>query len=102
FEPWREAALARGYRASAAFPFERAGVAVGTLNVYADQPGVFEDEEVQLLARLAADIGSALERSENEQRRREAEAALAVSEERYRALFEQAGDGILRFSEARI
>ena len=99
---WRAAALERGYRASAAFPFESAGVPVGTLNVYADQAGVFADEEVQLLSRLAADIGVALERSQSEQRRREAEAALAASEERYRALFEQAGDGIMQFSEQRI
>jgi PAS domain S-box-containing protein len=61
---WRDAALARGFRASAAFPFERDGVAVGALNVYADQPGIFQEEEVQLLWRLAADIGNALERLE--------------------------------------
>ncbi len=46
---WRDIALSRGFRASAAFPFERDGVAIGALNVYADQPGVFEEEEVQLL-----------------------------------------------------
>ncbi len=88
YAPWRDAALARGFRASAAFPFEREGVPIGTLNVYADQPGVFEEEEVQLLWRLAADIGYALERRERE--------------ERYRALFEQAGDGSVVFDENRI
>ena len=82
---WRDIALSRGFRASAAFPFERDGVAIGALNVYADQPGVFEEEEVQLLSRLATDIGNALERLERE--------------ERYRALFEQAGDGIVLFDE---
>ena len=87
FMPWRDAALARGFRASAAFPFDRDGVAVGALNVYADQPGVFEEEEVQLLWRLAADIGHALERIERE--------------ERYRALFEQAADGIVVFDQER-
>jgi PAS domain S-box-containing protein len=85
YAPFRDPALARGFRASAAFPFERDGVAFGTLNVYADQPGVFEQEEVELLWRLAADIGYALERLERE--------------ERYRALFEQAGDGIVVFDD---
>jgi PAS domain S-box-containing protein len=88
YAPWRDAALARGFRASAAFPFERDGVAIGALNVYADQPNVFEEEEVQLLWRLATDIGHALERLERE--------------ERYRALFEQAGDGIVVFDDKRI
>jgi PAS domain S-box-containing protein len=87
YAPWRDAALARGFRSSAAFPFERDGVAIGTLNVYADQPSTFAEEEVQLLSRLATDIGSALERLERE--------------ERYRALFEQAGDGILVFDDKR-
>ena len=88
FAPWRDAALARGFRSSAAFPFEREGVVIGALNVYADQPSTFAEEEVQLLSRLATDIGNALERLERE--------------ERYRALFEQAGDGILVFDEKRI
>jgi PAS domain S-box-containing protein len=88
FARWREAALARGFRSSAAFPFERDGVAIGTLNVYADQPATFAEEEVQLLWRLATDIGHALERHERE--------------ERYRALFEQAGDGIVVFDDQRI
>ena len=88
YAPFREDALAHGFRASAAFPFEHDGAAVGALNVYADQPGVFEEEEVQLLWRLASDIGHALERIERE--------------ERYRALFEQAGDGIVVFREDRV
>jgi PAS domain S-box-containing protein len=87
FERWRDEALARGYRSSAAFPFERDGVAIGTLNVYADQPSTFAEEEVHLLSRLATDIGNALDRLERE--------------ERYRALFEQAGDGIVVFDEKR-
>ena len=87
YAPWREAALSRGFRSSAAFPFERDGVAIGALNVYADQPSTFAEEEVQLLSRLATDIGSALERLERD--------------ELHRALFEQAGDGILVFDEKR-
>ncbi len=88
YAPWREAALERGFRSSAAFPFERDGVVIGALNVYADQPSTFAEEEVQLLSRLATDIGNALERLERE--------------ERYRALFEQAGDGIVVFDEQRL
>lgn len=71
---WRDQALARGYRSMASFPLAIAGRPQGTLNLYADQPGFFDDRELHLLDELAADIGFALEACEAEQRRREAEA----------------------------
>jgi len=36
YAPWREAALARGYRASAAFPLLVRDRALGALNVYSE------------------------------------------------------------------
>ncbi len=94
YAPWRRRALERGYRACGAFPLWRAGRVVGTLNVYADRPGVFDDEQVGLLDDLAADLSHALDLLDREARRKEAEAALRTSEERYRAIFTQAFEGI--------
>ncbi|MGA4578145.1 PAS domain S-box protein [Limisphaera sp. VF-2] len=84
--PWREAALSRGYRAMGAFPLPVSGRPRGVFHLYAATEDFFDAEEVQLLNELAQDLGFALETIEREQARREAEARLASSEERFRQL----------------
>jgi PAS domain S-box-containing protein len=74
--PWREAALALGYRASAAFPIRVAGQMFGVFNLYADVPEFFDTTELQLLDELTQDIGFALESMENERQRQRTETAL--------------------------
>ncbi|NDP47611.1 MAG: PAS domain S-box protein [Sulfuriferula multivorans] len=59
--PWREAALALGYQASAAFPIRVGGQVRGAFNLYADRAGFFDEDELRLLDELAEDIGFALE-----------------------------------------
>lgn len=59
--PWRETALALGYRASAAFPIRVDGQVRGVFNLYADHAGFFDEDELRLLDELAEDIGFALE-----------------------------------------
>ena len=99
FAPWREAALARGYRACAAFPLKRGGRVIGALGIYASEAMCFDDQEVALLLGLADDIGFALEALERDAQQQAAEEAVRNSEERYRTLFEQASDAIF-LSEA--
>jgi PAS domain S-box-containing protein len=70
YVPWREPALDRGYQSSAAIPITRDNSVLGVLNVYADQPHAFDDEEQELLADLAADTGQALTRIECAERLR--------------------------------
>lgn len=48
--PWRDEALKRGYRSSAAFPLKLDDVVAGNFNLYASEVGFFDDEEVRLLA----------------------------------------------------
>ncbi|MFC7138392.1 MEDS domain-containing protein [Halosimplex aquaticum] len=60
FEPWREAALNRGYHASIALPLVYGNVLYGVLNVYANQPGVFDDLERSVLAELGDTIAYAI------------------------------------------
>jgi PAS domain S-box-containing protein len=94
FAPWRDQALGRGYASCAAFPLRRAGNVIGSLNIYARERGSFDEESVRLLGGLADDMSFALDMLDREERRRQAEAALRASEERYRTLVEQASDGI--------
>ncbi len=82
--PWREAALARGYRSSAAFPLVLDDRCVAVLTAYASEPGFFDEQEVELFDRMAADLSFAAEAMGREERRRAAEAELRSSEERFR------------------
>ncbi len=74
---WRDAALKRGYRSSAAFPLTVHGRVVGTINLYADKPFFFEkEEEIPLLSALAADVSFAIESIDEVNERRRAQQEL--------------------------
>jgi PAS domain S-box-containing protein len=60
FEPWREQALKRGYRSSAAVPVVYDGTLRGILNLYAGEPDIFDETETEVLAELGSFIGYAL------------------------------------------
>lgn len=60
YAPWRQQALERGYRSSAAVPLRFRGRVLGTLNVYADIPDAFDIEEVGLLQEVADHLAYAL------------------------------------------
>ena len=94
--PWRDAALAMGYRSSAAFPLRTSGMVTGVYTVYSSEVGGLADAEVQVLDELADDISYALEHLEGERLRERAEKALQQSEARYRSLVEHAVYGIYR------
>jgi PAS domain S-box-containing protein len=61
FSPWREAALERGYRATAAAPLEYDDEFYGVLAVYADRPDAFDEDERRLLGEVADDIAHAID-----------------------------------------
>ncbi|HEY5911502.1 MAG TPA: GAF domain-containing protein [Verrucomicrobiae bacterium] len=56
FAPWRQAAIERGYAASAALPLKREEDVLGALMVYATEPDTFDVDEVGLLTQLADDL----------------------------------------------
>jgi PAS domain S-box-containing protein len=90
FAPWREAAIQRGYAASAALPLKRGEHVLGALMVYAAEPDTFDTAEVELLTELAEDVAYGITalrtRIENER----VEEALKLSEKKYRSIFENA------------
>jgi len=56
FKPWREQAIKHGYASSIALPMAMKGEVLGALNIYADSPNAFSDDEVALLQELANDV----------------------------------------------
>ncbi len=65
FEPWREAALERGYQSAAAIPLRYRETLYGVLCVYADRANAFDDREQAVLAELGETIGHAINAAEN-------------------------------------
>ncbi|MBT9584056.1 PAS domain S-box protein [bacterium] len=56
-EPWRAAALQRGYVSSLALPLlDESGQCLGALTVYADQADVFNEERVRQMSQLTKDL----------------------------------------------
>ena len=92
--PWREEALKRGYRSSAAIPFRLKEKVIGSLNLYASEPGFFTEDERKLLTEIGVDISFALDNLEKEKERKRAEEALRESEERLRLALTAAKQGL--------
>ncbi|MFH0847593.1 MAG: GAF domain-containing protein, partial [Chloroflexota bacterium] len=90
----RNESLKRGFRSYIALPLTAGGKTFGILNVYAAEPDAFDDHEVALLAELADDLAYGITALRTQVARRQAEAALKASEERYRTLVENAPVGI--------
>ena len=86
--PWRDEALRRGYRSSAAFPIKVGNEVVGAFFLYSCERGFFDAQELSLLDELAEDIGFASEIHRGESERLRGESSLRDSEERFRQLAE--------------
>ena len=67
FEPWREAALTRGYRSCVSVPLLYAETFYGVLNLYAGRPNVFHEMEQSVLRELGGIIGHAYNALERKQ-----------------------------------
>ncbi len=79
-EPWREQALQRGYRSSAAVPFRRAGRVIGVLTVYSAETQYFDTDDERLLDEIGSDISFALDSINAETQRKQVESRLQESE----------------------
>ncbi|WP_121742121.1 bacterio-opsin activator domain-containing protein [Natronorubrum halophilum] len=60
FEPWRDAALERGYQSSAAIPIIHEDLVYGVLNIYSSSPRAFAGPETTILARIGDVIAHAI------------------------------------------
>lgn len=84
YAPWREEALSRGFRSSAAFPLGRDGRPLGSLNIYASEPDAFSGREVELLSELADTLAYGIRSLRAETARRREEDRREVAEVRLR------------------
>ena len=72
--PWRESALARGYRSSIAVPlFDSAGTVFGLFSLYSPEPNSFNPAEIRLLEGLAANISFGVSALREKMKRQQAE-----------------------------
>lgn len=71
YAPWRELAQHQGFAATLALPLRADGEILGVLNICATEPGVFDDDVVELLSEGADDLafGIASRRAEAEHTR---------------------------------
>lgn len=60
FSRWRQRALDRGYLSAASAPIRVDGETLGAITLYATEPGFFNDEELELIGRLASALGFAI------------------------------------------
>ena len=65
---YAEDALAHGLRSAVALPLQVDNQSVGAMTLYAEDPGVFDQDEMKLLAELAGDISFALDHIAKEER----------------------------------
>jgi PAS domain S-box-containing protein len=94
-KPVWEAALKRGFRALAAFPFALDTRNAGVITFFASVPGFFTDQIIRLLDEQSHDLSFAFITFEHEEQRIAAANDLKMSELQYRRLFETAQDAIL-------
>lgn len=77
--------------AQAIFPLRRSGQVIATLHLYSRHTSIFDDELIDLLARVGENLSFALGRFEQQAAREMAERALRESEKRFRDIADAAG-----------
>jgi PAS domain S-box-containing protein len=92
FRRWRDYALELGYRSNLAMPLRIDGRIEGGVMVYADTPNAFPKERMVRLMQLTEELGALLS---DRRARLRADKTLQESEQNFRALAENANDGIL-------
>ena len=95
FAPWREQAMERGFASSIALPLGLAGRPLGALMVYSSRLDAFDDEEEELLLRLAEDLAYGVGALRDRDERERAEARLHEREALYRQIVQNFPNGAL-------
>jgi signal transduction histidine kinase len=80
FLPWRDTALAEGYRAAAALPLLIEGKPIGALSVCAVEPDAFNRQELELLQQTASDLAQGIALRRADVQRRQADEAVRQAE----------------------
>ncbi len=93
--PWREQALAAGFRALVSLPVKVNGQVRAVCNLYTSSESFFDEQIRELVERLAVTVGMAVEAREAAQAQAEAQTRLAQSEARFSQMFLTSPIGML-------
>jgi PAS domain S-box-containing protein len=99
---WHDVYLKHNIKSFASFPLIKDGEAFAVMNLYSKEYSFINDEDVELLNQLCADIAFAVETLEKEKLRKRMEEELRQSEERYRMIFELSPEAIFVYSNLEI
>lgn len=99
FAKYRHIAMAHGFASVVALPLVVNGTIVGHFSMYASEPGMFNQREMDLLDELANDISFALTVADVELERNLAEKALRQSESLFHTLASASPVGIFHTDE---
>lgn len=92
--PWRDKALAHGFRSSAAFPLKVDDAVIAIWTLYSPLPGYFSPKIRALYAQLAEDISFALQVRTNEAHNAKLRSELEIHMQRWQIAVEATGDGL--------
>jgi PAS domain S-box-containing protein len=92
--PWREQAMQLGFQSSVGLPFTVDDQVVGVLSLYASEPDAFQQEEVELLMKLAGTLGYGQGVIRARRVHEQAVSALRESEFLFRSQFDTGNIGI--------
>jgi PAS domain S-box-containing protein len=90
--PWRESALAHGYRSSIALPLRGSGMIFGALTIYAAECNAFNPAEIKLLEELAGNLAYGITALRISSERKQAETLLDNERTRLRTLVQAIPD----------
>ncbi len=93
---WRDEVKRRGFHACAVFPIRVEKRVCATLSVFADEVGVFQEQEINLLKGVSTDLSFALDNFERKREQARIE-ALAASERLFSHTMIESMPGILYF-----
>ena len=94
-DPWRESALGNGYRSVIGLPLLDSEVVFGAFILYSEEIDGFTTEEIELLKEMATDLAHGIIGLRDQRGREKAEEARAISDARFRTLFEVNNDATL-------
>lgn len=90
FEPWKDAALERGYRSEIIFPLKAGIESFGVLAIYSNEIDSFANEEEEtLLTHLSENLSYGILSLQSKYEQTKAENSLLQSEHKYHAIYDE-------------
>jgi PAS domain S-box-containing protein len=99
FSPWRDEAERHGFASAISLPLKSDAWTIGALTIYSQEPDAFDEKEVELLKRLAANLTYGIKALRSEGERKQAEKELRWKTAFLEAQGNASVDGILVVNE---